>query len=358
MSYRTILDEWVRYLFEDWLDIRGKPQLHPSVEPLIDKLRLFALDPNRKDDAWHCIEQIEKLHDHVHRENYKVSARMFLECGVAAYWMGNSHEAISFLTRSTSSFTEDHDKGVSCWLLGCVYWHANNPINALASWENGYRHFREQSTKSGRGSKLEEWYAGKIKEMEDAIKYAAQNESPPFPIRSAGKKPNTKRHLLQTLPVIGQIPAGTPLDVLPPPVDFVNADQVQINDKDYCIVSLLREEIVVHIPPGRRFYVLRVSGNSMNRCSPGPIEDGDYVILREQHTADNGDIVAAMIVKDQGEDEQRATLKRFVTRDGKIFLQPESDDPEFQKPVYSRSFASSNDEIQIRGVAVAVLKPL
>lgn len=97
----------------------------------------------------------------------------------------------------------------------------------------------------------------------------------------------------------------------------------------------------------------------MNECSPEPIEDGNYVILREQHRADSGEIVAALIVKDQGEGERLATLKRYVLRDGKVFLKPESNDPKFQKPVYeNRVFGHMDEEFQIRGVAIAVLKPL
>jgi hypothetical protein len=52
-------------------------------------------------------------------------------------------------------------------------------------------------------------------------------------------------------------------------------------------------------------------------------------------------------------------LKRYFCRDGKVFLNPESDDPEFQKPVFtSRIFDELHEEFQIRGVAIAVLKPL
>lgn len=358
MNHKSTLDAWVNDLVEEWLDKRGETLLHPSVQPLVNKLRQYAFDANRFSDAWHCIEQIEKLYDHIHRENNKTSAHMFLECGVAAYRMGDAHQAISFLARAASAFTDDHDKGVTFWLLGCVYWYVNNPINALAAWEDGHRHFKEQSTKSGRGSSLEYWYNEKIKEMDASIRYAAEHEMPPaLPRRSAKKNSGTIKHILQTLPVIGQIPAGMPLNILPTPADFMNMELVRIDDKDHCIVSLLRGENIVNTPPGQRFYVLRVHGNSMNKCSPQPIEDDDYVILRDQHTAENSDIVAATIIKNGGEDYQ-ATLKRYVTRDGRIFLLPESDDPKFQKPVYSQPFTKQNDEFQIRGVAIAVLKPL
>lgn len=357
MNYKNILDNWVNETISDWLDKRGETLLHPSVQPLIKKLRHHSLDSNHFGDAWHCIEQIEKLYDQIHKENNKPSARMFLECGVAAYRMGDAHAAISFLTRSVSSFTEDHDKGVACWLLGCVYWYVNNPISALAFWEDGFRHFKEQSAKSGRGSTLEYWYISKIQEMESAIKSAAEYEEPPAIVKIKGSR-TTKKHAVQSLPVLGQIPAGTPSGIWPIPVDFMNTDKVCLGAKDHRIISLLHGENIVNIPPGQHFFILQVYGNSMNACKNEPIEHNDYVILREQNTADNGDIVAALILSG-GSVDDRATLKRFVRKGDKIQLIPESDDLEFQKPIYiDRIFTKFDDDFQIRGVAIAVLKPL
>lgn len=360
MNHRATLDLWIGYLFEEWLDKRGQLQLHPSVEPLVKKLREYAPDPKHKDDAWHCIEQIEKLYDHVHRENFKGSARMILECGVAAYQMGNAHEAISFLTRSSSSFTDDHDKGVSCWLLGCVYWFVNNAVNALAQWEYALRHFKDQNTKNGRGLGLEVWYSERILDMEEAIKYGAEHEEPPPPKRLPKRKKASEEHSLQSLPIIGQIPAGTPLDILPSPVDVMSTNRFSIGGKEYCVVSLISGKKIVHIPQRDRFhFLLSVKGNSMNKSSPECIEDGDFVIMREQHTATHRDIVAALILKDKGEGERLATLKRYLVQGGSVFLKPESSDPQFQKPVYaSRVFSALDDEFQIRGVAIAVLKPV
>ena len=49
--------------------------------------------------------------------------------------------------------------------------------------------------------------------------------------------------------------------------------------------------------------------------------DGDKVVVRKQETADNGDIVVALV-------DDSATVKRFFKRDGKIILHPENDDME------------------------------
>lgn len=135
----------------------------------------------------------------------------------------------------------------------------------------------------------------------------------------------------------------------------MEVDRILLAGKEYRIESLIRGERVINLSVGFRYFVLRVSGNSMNQSTPVPIENGNYVIMREQNMAESGDIVAAEIV---GVDN-RATLKRFKREPNAIFLAPESSAPEFKRPVYiEREFNNFNDGFYIRGVAVAVLKPL
>ena len=64
--------------------------------------------------------------------------------------------------------------------------------------------------------------------------------------------------------------------------------------------------------------MLRVSGESMINAG---IMDGDLILVEEQHTARNGEIVVAMI--DGFESE--ATVKTFYKENGHIRLQPEND---------------------------------
>jgi repressor LexA len=59
------------------------------------------------------------------------------------------------------------------------------------------------------------------------------------------------------------------------------------------------------------------------------ILDGDRVVVRQQHTADNGDIVVAMM-------EEEATVKRFFKESGRVRLQPENSSME---PIYTTDVA-------------------
>ena len=104
----------------------------------------------------------------------------------------------------------------------------------------------------------------------------------------------------RVLPLVGQIAAGGPL----------LAEQ---NVEDHLAVP---EPLVAG--SGEDF-LLRVKGDSMIEAG---ILDGDYVVVRRQQTARNGEIVVALAGEDEAADE--ATVKRFFREEGRIRLQPEN----------------------------------
>ncbi len=90
---------------------------------------------------------------------------------------------------------------------------------------------------------------------------------------------------------------------------------------------------------GESVFMLAVQGDSMINAG---ILDGDYVLVRDQDTARNGEIVVAMV----GEDE--ATVKRFFRERDHIRLQPEND---LLEPILSR-------EVSILGKVVGVFRKI
>lgn len=66
---------------------------------------------------------------------------------------------------------------------------------------------------------------------------------------------------------------------------------------------------------GTDLFMLNVQGTSMIDAD---IHDGDKIIVRKQNTAENGDIVVALL-------DDSATVKRFFKRDGHIVLHPENE---------------------------------
>ena len=118
-------------------------------------------------------------------------------------------------------------------------------------------------------------------------------------------------------PVIGEIAAGGPIEA------YQDASE-----------TLSVPDAVV---AGGDAYVLRVRGDSMIEAH---ITDGDYVVIRPQQTAHDGDIVVAQV------EENAVTLKRFYKEKNRIRLQPANEQypPQFY------------DNVNIQGKLIGVIR--
>lgn len=119
------------------------------------------------------------------------------------------------------------------------------------------------------------------------------------------------------LPVIGEIAAGGPIEAYQDASETVSIPDL--------------------INTSASTYVLRVRGDSMVDAH---IMDGDLVVIREQQTALDGDIVVAQV------DENAVTLKRFFKERDRVRLQPANDAYE---PQYY-------DDVRIQGKLVGVIR--
>lgn len=93
-------------------------------------------------------------------------------------------------------------------------------------------------------------------------------------------------------------------------------------------IQAIRTKETIDIPRdmmGPKVFALKVRGNSMIEDG---IFDGDYVIIEQAETAKNGDIVVALI------DRDNVTLKRFYKEKDRIRLQPANSS---MKPIYSKN---------------------
>ena len=127
---------------------------------------------------------------------------------------------------------------------------------------------------------------------------------------------NLTRREVVNVPVIGRVAAGAPIlaeenieNYFPIPMDFM---------------------------PNEKTFLLSVKGESMINVG---ILDGDYVLIKQQSNAENGDMVDALV-------EDGATVKRFFKEEGVYRLQPEND---FMDPIIVES-------VEILGKVIGVFR--
>lgn len=130
--------------------------------------------------------------------------------------------------------------------------------------------------------------------------YIRRDPTKPRAIEIIDDNFNLTRCEVVNVPLIGQVAAGQPLlavenitSYFPIPAEFIPKEEV---------------------------FMLNVKGESMVNAG---IYDGDQIIVKQQSTASNGEIVVALV-------DDSATVKRFYKENGHIRLQPEND---FMEPI-------------------------
>jgi len=123
----------------------------------------------------------------------------------------------------------------------------------------------------------------------------------------------------ESLPILGKIAAGTPIEAIQHEVDRFPAPTAMLG--------------------GGEHYVLEVEGESMIEAG---IHDGDMAVIRRCADATTGDIVVALV------DDQEATLKRLRKKGASIAL--EAANPEFETRIYGP------DRVNVQGKLVGLMR--
>jgi repressor LexA len=120
------------------------------------------------------------------------------------------------------------------------------------------------------------------------------------------------------LPLLGLVKAGQPIEAV------IQSESIAVPS------DLVRKG---------RHYVLRVSGDSM---IDEHIRDGDFVIVKQQQSAENGEVVIALV------EGTEVTIKKFYRDNGNIRLQPAN--PTFQPIIVPEA------DVAIQGVVVGIMR--
>lgn len=153
--------------------------------------------------------------------------------------------------------------------------------------------------------------------------YIRRDPTKPRALELVGRKDPSTAGTAHVLPLVGEIAAGGP----------VLAEQ---NIEDYVAVP-------EPLARGEDEFLLRVKGESMIEAGIMP---GDYVVVRRQPTARDGDVVVALVGDDEGASE--ATVKTFYREGRRVRLQPEN---AAMEPLYP-------EHVQILGKVVGLFRRL
>jgi repressor LexA len=137
-----------------------------------------------------------------------------------------------------------------------------------------------------------------------------------------GSKPSVPPQVAndsQSLPVLGKIAAGTPIEAIQHERERIAVPEALLGSGDH--------------------FVLEVQGDSMIEAG---ILDGDYVVIKKGDTANSGEIVVALVMGEE------ATLKRLRKKAGSIAL--EAANPKYQTRVFGP------DQVEVQGKLVGLIR--
>ena len=146
--------------------------------------------------------------------------------------------------------------------------------------------------------------------------YIRRDPTKPRTIEILDDNFNLTRREMVNIPVLGTVAAGQPI-------------LAQENIENYF-------PIPAELLPNQKTFMLRVKGDSMINAG---IFNGDQIIVAQQETAENGEIVVALL-------DDSATVKRFYKENGHFRLQPENDAME---PILT-------DSVQILGKVIGLMR--
>lgn len=121
------------------------------------------------------------------------------------------------------------------------------------------------------------------------------------------------------IPIMGNIAAGSPISAIQEKIDNIHLPKGMLGNHEH--------------------YALKIRGDSMIESG---IFDGDTVIIKKCQTAQNGDIIVALV------DGEEATLKRFRKKGDSIALEPSN--KSYETKIYS------SDRIKIQGCLVNLIR--
>ncbi|KAA9009121.1 transcriptional repressor LexA [Histidinibacterium aquaticum] len=150
--------------------------------------------------------------------------------------------------------------------------------------------------------------------FEPSVIEGGRPDAPPPPSASAVEGSGAS-----DLPIMGRIAAGVPIAAISEEAGRVSVPQSMLGRGQH--------------------YALEVRGDSMTGIG---INDGDVVVIRETATADDGDVVVALV------EDQEATLKRFRRQNGAIAL-------EAANPAYATRVLPA-DQVKVQGRLVGLIR--
>ena len=242
-----------------------------------------------------------------------------------------------------------HTEAVAIWMQGILLLFDPNNLTAISSiWGNSLQIF-EQLAKNPNTYKSDRiWYRERCEEMRQAIAEANSEISPELSMFRSTLNVGS----LSSIDIFSKIPAGgfTLSSAAPFKTDELrlqpSMDTFRLSEHEHHLYNLRGTRDQITLDHANNYCVLEVFGDSMNRIG---IEHGNYVLMKIQDQAANGDMVASEIIPT----DDRAIIRTYLQSEvSNQFI------PQTSNPIHTeyRIDGQSDFTVNIHAVVLGVFK--
>ena len=265
---------------------------------------------------------------------------------IARMYAGAVYHAMGELEKAKASYLQSAEvfslmepqyggwhESLAYYASGLVYQSQDNLVEAQNQFSRSRRVLR---------TFLQE---NKLPESEDRLASLINRRKEHLAVLNWQKKRG--QFMTDKVPVIGATAAGEPILAIEIAAGDEMLDWLELGGRKCRKKQNLdgSGQPLFELRPGGHYFALRVSGDSMTGVG---IEDGDYVIFRQQPDAESGSVV---VVRVDDLDGSRSTVKRFHRERETILLKAEN--PSFTPQV--QVFQRTDPTVSVLGVAVGIV---
>jgi hypothetical protein len=282
-------------------------------------------------------------------DNYFAFCSLFLAC--AHDVLGDAASAVDAAIDSVEQFRRcgnDTNEALAHWLLGILYKSQNDEHLAYSELDDAKRLFArktEEFDSQGDYDKKKR-IVGYLKKINGLLKSMGQKvavnpKPPPRPVQPPSWSSARLTVGVHDIGHASKVGIFVMDDAI---ISKAEVENLKFDNISYNIYNL-RGGVDVKLNSANEYRWLKVAGVSMNRANPIPIEPGNFILVNLSIAPQIGDIIVARFKNPPTKEERAGAVKRYTVAG----LASES---RLAIPVISL------DEIELRGVVIAVAKPI
>ena len=132
------------------------------------KMMLKAKDENRANEVWDLIDKLERLV--VRAGDAREQGEIYVHCAKMEADMADLKDALRLFQAAESKYLSfPHQRAIVLWMMGCLHWVMKENVEGISTWQFAISLFSDRKLNVQVDSDKAQWYAVRLKKLEEAL---------------------------------------------------------------------------------------------------------------------------------------------------------------------------------------------